>query len=64
MGRVDPDAVVVTKNGEEVRVPYGTCVWTTGIRMHPLAQRLIEKLSDGELNVCEEESVISVEVLG
>ncbi|KAK9818387.1 hypothetical protein WJX72_011813 [[Myrmecia] bisecta] len=45
---VEPDAVVVQLNGADVpsRVEYGTCIWTTGIAMHPLVQSLISKLPE------------------
>ena len=27
---VEPDAVVVLQHGAEKRIPFGTCIWTTG----------------------------------
>ncbi|EIE24243.1 FAD/NAD(P)-binding domain-containing protein [Coccomyxa subellipsoidea C-169] len=39
---VEPGAVVVQKGKETDRIPFGTCIWTTGIRMHPLAERLAD----------------------
>lgn len=39
---VEPDAVVVDKHGKQERIPFGTCIWTTGIRMHPLAERVAD----------------------
>eukprot|EP00891_Asterochloris_glomerata_P001208 jgi/Astpho2/1208/Aster-08175 len=43
---VEPGAVVVTPGGSEVpeRVEYGTCIWTTGIKMHPLTQQIMATL--------------------
>ena len=29
-------ALTVSRNGEEESLPFGTCVWATGIAMHPL----------------------------
>ena len=31
MKAVEPGAVVVLQHGEEKRVPFGTCIWTTGV---------------------------------
>lgn len=42
MKAVEPGAVVVQKGKEINRIPFGTCIWTTGIRMHPLAERLAD----------------------
>ena len=33
---VEPGAVVVTQHGEDKRVPFGTCIWTTGVHGLPL----------------------------
>ncbi len=37
---VEPGAVVVERAGKLDHIPFGTCIWTTGIRMHPLAEHL------------------------
>ena len=36
--RVGPGALTVKRSGEEAEsvLPFGTCVWATGIAMHPL----------------------------
>lgn len=39
---VEPGAVVVERAGKIDYIPFGTCIWTTGIRMHPLAEHLAE----------------------
>ena len=47
---VEENRVVVldqTKN-ELRQVPFGTCIWTTGIRMHPLAEKLAQQLQAQE----------------
>ena len=47
---VEENRVVVldqTKN-EMRQVPFGTCIWTTGIRMHPLAEKLAQQLQAQE----------------
>ena len=43
---VEPDAVVIQAKGSDAleRVEYGTCVWTTGVRMSPFTELLILKL--------------------
>ncbi|CAK0749843.1 hypothetical protein CVIRNUC_001942 [Coccomyxa viridis] len=43
---VEENRVVVLDQGSnELRqVPFGTCIWTTGIRMHPLSEKLAEQL--------------------
>ncbi|CAL8462201.1 g1732 [Coccomyxa elongata] len=45
---VEPGAVVVERAGKMDHIPFGTCIWTTGIRMHPLAERLAEQLQGQE----------------
>jgi NADH:ubiquinone reductase (non-electrogenic) len=47
---VEENRVLVLDQGsEELRqVPFGTCIWTTGIRMHPLSERLAEQLQAQE----------------
>ncbi|KAK9843346.1 hypothetical protein WJX74_010709 [Apatococcus lobatus] len=44
---VEPDAVVIQAKGSDAleRVEYGTCVWTTGVRMNPFTELLIQKLA-------------------
>lgn len=48
---VEPGAVVVNqgKSKEDKQVSYGTCIWTTGNRMHPLAEQIAEGLPHGIL---------------
>ena len=38
MKRVGPGALTVKRSGEEAEsvLPFGTCVWATGVAMHPL----------------------------
>jgi len=31
---------VVSKSGEEYEIPFGSCVWATGIAMNPLVKQL------------------------
>jgi len=45
---VEPDAVVVERCGKVDRIPFGTCIWTTGIRMHPLGETLAAQLQGQE----------------
>ena len=41
--------VVLDQAKNELRqVPFGTCIWTTGIRMHPLAEKLAQQLQAQE----------------
>ena len=49
---VEPGAVVVKQGTakEDRQVAYGTCIWTTGNKMHPLADDLAQKLPHGELS--------------
>ncbi len=35
------------KTGEEQRIPFGLCVWATGIKMNPLCEQLIRDLPEG-----------------
>ncbi|KAI3439031.1 hypothetical protein D9Q98_001441 [Chlorella vulgaris] len=45
---VSSDAVtVVDKNGGEAELPFGACVWATGVAMHPVVKILSQKLPDG-----------------
>ena len=37
----------VKKTGEELRIPFGLCVWCTGIKMNPLCEQLIKDLPAG-----------------
>ncbi|EFN54551.1 hypothetical protein CHLNCDRAFT_58189 [Chlorella variabilis] len=43
---VGEGALTVTRNGNktEEKLPFGTCVWATGIAMHPLVRGLKEQL--------------------
>lgn len=34
--RVDDGVLTVQRNGKEELMPFGTCVWATGVAMHPL----------------------------
>ena len=47
---VEPGAVVVKqgKAKEDRQVAYGTCIWTTGNKMHPLADDLAQRLPHGK----------------
>jgi hypothetical protein len=36
----DGYVTVANKNKEEYEIPFGACVWATGIAMHPLVQEL------------------------
>ena len=46
---VEPGAVVVHQGNdpEPKKVSYGTCIWTTGNKMHPLAHSIAESLPEG-----------------
>ena len=35
---------VVNKAGEETELPFGACVWATGIAMNPLLKQIQEVL--------------------
>ena len=43
---VEPGAVVVNqgKSDEDKQVSFGTCIWTTGNRIHPLAEAMAQQL--------------------
>lgn len=49
VNEVQPGQVVVTdaKSGTKKNVDFGTCIWTTGIRMHPLVEKLTNSLPQG-----------------
>lgn len=51
---VEENRVVVLDQGSnELRqVPFGTCIWTTGIRMHPLSEKLAEQLQGEQEHWC------------
>ncbi|KAI3632808.1 hypothetical protein MIR68_008883 [Amoeboaphelidium protococcarum] len=34
-----------TKKVETIKIPYGLCVWTTGVGMQPLTERIVQKIS-------------------
>lgn len=36
----DGYVTVVKKSGEEYEIPFGSCVWATGIAMNPLVKEL------------------------
>lgn len=40
--------MVVDRCGKLDRIPFGTCIWTTGIRMHPLGEKLAAQLQGQE----------------
>ena len=45
---VGPDSVtVVGKDDSETSIPFGACVWATGVAKHPLAALLSERLPPG-----------------
>ena len=39
-----PHAQVINKANETTDIPFGACVWATGIAMNPLIKQLQEKL--------------------
>jgi len=43
----DRSVRLVNPQGEKVELPYGACVWCTGIRLNPLASQLQEALPEG-----------------
>ena len=45
--------VVLDQGSSELRqVPFGTCIWTTGIRMHPLSEQLAQQLQGEQEHWC------------
>lgn len=45
---ISSDSVTtVDKEGHTMNIPYGACVWATGIAMHPLIKQLQDKLPEG-----------------
>ncbi len=38
MKSVSDGVLTVQRNGKEEALPFGTCVWATGIAMHPLVR--------------------------
>ena len=45
--------VVLDQASNELRqVPFGTCIWTTGIRMHPLSEKLAQQLQGDQEHWC------------
>ena len=51
--RVGPGALTVKRSGEEAEsvLPFGTCVWATGVAMHPLVGGAGSRGGTGELSV-------------
>lgn len=49
---VTPSGVQVynTKTEEMVEIPYGACVWATGIKMNPLVKQIQQVLPEGTQN--------------
>ena len=49
VNEVQPGQVVVTDapTKEKKNVEFGTCIWTTGIKMHPLVVKLAKTLPQG-----------------
>ena len=47
---VVPGGVMVAEKGKKEleKIDFGTCVWTTGIKMAPITSSLIEKLPSGK----------------
>ncbi|KAI7836386.1 hypothetical protein COHA_009749 [Chlorella ohadii] len=43
----DGRVTVVDKEGSESEIPFGACVWATGVAMHPVVRILQEKLPAG-----------------
>ncbi|KAF9435924.1 hypothetical protein BGZ76_005220 [Entomortierella beljakovae] len=50
--KVNPTSVVFKdkKTGVEVEIPFGICLWSTGVGMTPLVKGLVTKLSDSQSN--------------
>ncbi|PRW59414.1 type-II calcium-dependent NADH dehydrogenase isoform A [Chlorella sorokiniana] len=46
----DGTVTVVDKEGNESEIPFGACVWATGVAMHPVVRILQEKLPAGTQN--------------
>jgi NADH:ubiquinone reductase (non-electrogenic) len=46
---VDKEQVTVINNltKEEYTIPFGACVWSTGVAMHPLLKQLQQSMSEG-----------------
>lgn len=55
VNEVQPGQVVVTDapTKEKKNVEFGTCIWTTGIKMHPLVVKLAKTLPQGTHHACE-----------
>ena len=51
---VVPGGVMVAEKGKKEleKIEFGTCVWTTGIKMAPITSSLIEKLPSGKQLLC------------
>ncbi len=49
VNEVQPGQVVVTDapTNTKKNVEFGTCIWTTGIKMHPLVDKLAKTLPQG-----------------
>ena len=54
VNEVQPGQVVVTDapTNTKKHVEFGTCIWTTGIKMHPLVGKLAKTLPQGLLLCC------------
>ena len=46
---IDADVLTLKQQGQggSRTVPYGACVWATGVSMHPLTRHLQEQMSPG-----------------
>ena len=51
---VEPNRLIIADKvtGEESAIPFGACVWSTGIKMHPLCEELKQTLCDDDPESC------------
>lgn len=49
-GVAEDRVTVVNNEGEITELPFGACVWATGIAMHPLIKQLQQRLPEGNQN--------------
>ena len=46
-GVAEDRVTVVNNEGQATEIPFGACVWATGIAMHPLIKQLQQRLPEG-----------------
>ncbi|KAF9175599.1 hypothetical protein BGX21_003209 [Mortierella sp. AD011] len=66
VGKVNPTSVIYKDKatGKEVEIPFGICLWSTGVGMTPLVKTLVAKLPSSQSNKHAIETDAYMRVLG